>query len=232
MDTKSNKKDKIKLSMVSLGPGDPELVTIKGLKALKNCGAICIPTKSHDSSFARSITYKIVKRLMDEFGFDRPILPIYSPMNFKQKDWQHQVDIIQKGIKDYGSVSFVTLGDSAIYSTVYYLLDIIKKQDKKLYKKSEVIAGITSFSYASSQVKKPLCLGDTAFKIVPLLDKKVPCTTVYMRPKIGMDTAGIKENGKIHTFENLNLEGETITKGKVKKVKKYMTLFIDFIKWK
>lgn len=228
----NKKKDNIKLSMVSLGPGDPELVTIKALKALKNCGAICIPTKSDDSSFDRSITHKIVKRLMDEFGFDRPILPIYSPMNFKTEDWQLQIDIIQKGIKEYGSISFVTLGDSAIYSTVYYLLDMIKEQDKKLYKKSEVIAGITSFSYASSQVKKPLCLGDTAFKIVPLLDKEVPCTTVYMRPKIGMDTASIKDEGKIYTFENLNLEGETVTKGKVKKVRKYMTLFIDFMKWK
>ena len=232
MGTKLNKQEKIKLSMVSLGPGDPELVTIKALKALKNCGAICIPTKSPDNSFKRSITHKIVKRLMEEFGFDKPILPIYSPMNFKQDDWQYQVDIIQKGIKDYGSVSFVTLGDSAIYSTVYYLLDIIKKQDKKLYKKSEVIAGITSFSYASSQVKKPLCLGDTAFKITPLLDKEVPSTTVYMRPKIGMETENIEANGKMYTFENLNLEGETITKGKVKKVRKYMTLFIDFIKWK
>jgi precorrin-2/cobalt-factor-2 C20-methyltransferase len=227
-----NRKDKIKLSMVSLGPGDHELVTIKALKALQNCGAICIPTKSHDHSFNRSITHKIISKLMDEYGFSKPILPIYSPMNFKKKDWEFQVDIIQKGIKDYGSVSFVTLGDSAIYSTVYYLLDIIKKENKKLYKKSEVIAGITSFSYASSQMKKPLCLGDTAFKIVPLLDKEVPSTTVYMRPKIGMETKEIKENGKIYTFENLNMQGETITKGKVKKVSKYMTLFIDFIKWK
>jgi precorrin-2/cobalt-factor-2 C20-methyltransferase len=235
LDTKHNtnkQKEKIKLSMVSLGPGDHELVTIKALKTLKNSGAICIPTKSHDHSFNRSITHKIISRLMEEYAFSKPIIPIYSPMNFKKKDWQYQVDIIQKGIKDFGSVSFVTLGDSAIYSTVYYLLAIIKKKDKKLYKKSEVIAGITSFSYASSQVKKPLCLGDTAFKIVPLLDKKVPSTTVYMRPKIGMETTDIEENGKIYTFENLNLEGQTLTKGKVKKVRKYMTLFIDFIKWK
>jgi len=218
--------------MVSLGPGDHELITLKGLKALQQCGAICIPTKSADHSFDRSVTYKIVKKLMQEFGFEKPIIAMYTPMNFKHDDWQYQVDIIQKGIKKYGSVSFVTLGDSAIYSTVYYLLDIIKKQDKKLYKKSEVIAGITSFSYASSQIKKPLCLGDTAFKIVPLHKKEVPSTTVYMRPKIGMETDTIEENGKIYTFENLNMVGETITKGKVKKVRKYMTLFIDFIKWK
>jgi len=223
-------KNKTKLYMVSLGPANWELVTIQALKALQSCGAICIPTKSEDHSFEKSITYKIVKDLMNEYGFDKPIIPVYSPMNFKKKDWQYQVDILIDSIDKYDSVSFVTLGDAAVYSTVYYLLDIIKKQDKKLYKNSVVIAGITSFSYASSKVKKPLCLGDNRFELIPLIDKEVPSTKVYMRPKIGMKTDDINENGTLYTFENLNFEGENIQKGKLEKVRKYMTLMIDFIK--
>ena len=219
-----------KLYMVSLGPANWELVTIQALKALQNCGAVCIPTKSSDHSFTRSITYKIVQDLMQEYKFTKPIIPIYSPMNFKKKDWQYQVDILEQSIKKYGCVSFVTLGDAAVYSTVYYLLDIIKKQNKKLYKKTEVIAGITSFSYASSKVKKPLCLGDNRFELIPLIGKDVPSTKVYMRPKVGMETDEIEENGTFFTFENLNFEGENIQKGKIKKVKKYMTLLIDFVK--
>jgi len=219
-----------KLYMVSLGPANWELVTIQALKALQNCGAVCIPTKSSDHSFTRSITYKIVQDLMQEYRFTKPIIPIYSPMNFKKKDWQYQVDILEQSIEKYGSISFVTLGDAAVYSTVYYLLDIIKKQNKKLYKKTEVIAGITSFSYASSKVKKPLCLGDNRFELIPLIGKDVPSTKVYMRPKVGMETDEIEENGTFFTFENLNFEGENIQKGKIKKVKKYMTLLIDFVK--
>ena len=223
---------KTKLYMVSLGPSNYELVTIKALKALQISGAICVPTKSSDNSFTKSITYKIVKDLMDEFEFNKPIIPIYSPMNFKEKDWQYQVDCIQEGIKKYKTVSFVTLGDAAVYSSVYYLLDIIKKQDKELYKRSEVIAGITSFSYASSRLKKPLCLGDNRFELIPLIGKKVPSTKVYMRPKVGMDTTEIKEEGTLYTLENLNFAGEHIQKGKIKKVRKYMTLMIDFVKIK
>ena len=219
-----------KLYMVSLGPANWELVTIQALKALQNCGAVCIPTKSSDHSFTRSITYKIVQDLMQEYKFTKPIIPIYSPMNFKKKDWQYQVDILEQSVEKYGSISFVTLGDAAVYSTVYYLLDIIKKQNKKLYKKTEVIAGITSFSYASSKVKKPLCLGDNRFELIPLIGKDVPSTKVYMRPKVGMETDEIEENGTFFTFENLNFEGENIQKGKIKKVKKYMTLLIDFVK--
>lgn len=219
----------MKLYMVSLGPGDYELITLKALKALQKCDAICVPTKSADLSFEKSMTYKIVKELMDEFGFDKPIIPMYTPMRFKVEDWQNQVDILTKSFKEYDSLSFVTLGDSAVYSTVYYLLDLIKEQHEVIYDNSEVIPGVTSFSHASAKVKKPLCVGDGSFSIVPLHKKDVPNTTVYMRPKIGMQTNEIPQSGNIYTFENLNFTGETIHSQRKEKVDKYMTLFIDFV---
>ena len=216
--------------MVSLGPGDSELITIKALRALQNSDAICIPTKSPDHTFKKSLTHKIVKKLMREHNFSKPIIPVYTPMHFKKEDWQYQVDILYKGFQEHSSLSFVTLGDSAVYSTVYYLLDIIKVQRPKLYCATEVIAGVTSFSQASAKIKKPLCVGDSRFEIVPLLDKEVPTTTIYMRPKIGMDTESIKQKGDIYTFENMNYAQENITPYKKSKVEKYMTLFIDFFK--
>ncbi len=219
-----------RLYMVSLGPGDIELITIKALKALKESNAICIPTKSEDRSFKKSLTHKIVKALMQEHNFKKPLIPVYTPMHFKKEDWQYQVDILYKGFETNKTLSFVTLGDSAVYSTVYYLLDIIKVQNPKLYCNTEVIAGVTSFSQASAKVKKPLCVGDSRFEIVPLLDKKVPTTTIYMRPKIGMNTENIISNGDIYTFENINYKQENIIPYKKSVVDKYMTLFIDFFK--
>ncbi len=219
-----------KLYMVSLGPGDFELVTIKALKALKNSDVICIPTKSKDNSFNKSMTYKIVKDLMNEFGFNKKIVPVYAPMNFSTDAWQNQVDILMDCFKTNDNISFVTLGDSAVYSTVYYLLNLIEKQENIVYENSEVIPGITSFSLASSKVKKPLCLGDGALEIVPLLNKDVPTTKIYMRPKIGMCTSSLKETGEMYTFENLNQKEENTIKGKHDTVKKYMTLFVDFHK--
>ena len=218
-----------KLYMVSLGPGDYELVTIKALKALQNSDIICVPTKSKDNSFKKSITYKIVKSLMSEFDFDKKIIPIYSPMRFRIQDWQREVDLILQNFENNNIVSFVTLGDSGVYSSVYYLLNLIKTQSNSIYKSCEVIPGITSFSQASARVKKPLCIGDSRFEIVPLLNKSVPTTTIYMRPKIGMDSSIIKESGDIYTFENINLENENIQNSKKKRVEKYMTLFIDFV---
>jgi len=222
--------DTKKLFMVSLGPGDIDLLTLKALESLQNSDVICVPTKSEDNSFKKSLTYKIVKKLMDKYNFIKPIVAVYTPMHFKKEDWQYQVDILYKTFQTHDTISFVTLGDAGVYSTVYYLLDIIKTQNPTLYKNSEVIPGITSFSQASAMVKKPLCVGDSKFSIEPLLDYNVPNTTVYMRPKIGMDTNCIDEQGNIYTFENINYQGEKITSSKIQKVQKYMTLFIDFFK--
>ena len=219
-----------KLYMVSLGPGDVELLTLKALNAFQKCDAICVPTKSQDNSFTKSISYKIVSDALEILGISKPIVPVYSPMRFQYEDWVEEANIILDTLKRYDSVSFVTLGDAAIYSSIYYLLDIIKEKDEKIYKNCEVIAGVTSFSAASAEAQKALCLGDEELLIKPINPRSdVKSTQVLMRPKIGMDTENLGE-GDFYTFENMYLQDAKITPAKIKKVKKYMTLFINFAK--
>jgi precorrin-2/cobalt-factor-2 C20-methyltransferase len=215
--------------MVSLGPGDSQLITLKALNCLKKSSVICVPTKSKNS-FEKSLTYKIIQDIFKENSFSKKLIPIYSPMQFKKEDWQYQVDILQNAVNKHKIVSFVTLGDAGVYSTIYYLLDIIKNSNLKLYNNTQVIPGITSFSDASAKIKEPLCLGDSGFIVKPLLDKKIDYTSIYLRPKIDFSPLSIEENGKFYTFENLNFNSEKITSGKIDRVKNYMTLFIDFIK--
>ncbi len=219
-----------KLFMVSLGPGDIDLLSIRGLEVLKESDVICVPTKSSDNSFSKSLTHKIVSKLMQKHGLKKELIPVYSPMRFNPADWEAEAEVILRACEKNQKVAFVTLGDAGIYSSVYYILDIIKEKNFELYENCEVVPGITSFSDASAKIKKPLCLGDSALEIVPLLEHEVPKTLVYMRPKIGMQTDTIKEEGKIYSFENLNFDGEKVYDKKIDRVKKYMTLFIDFFK--
>ena len=219
-----------KLYMVSLGPGDVELLTLKALNAFKECDAICVPTKSEDESFTKSISYRIVQDALSILGVQKEIIPVYSPMKFKEEDWINEADIVIESAEKYGTVCFVTLGDAAIYSSIYYLLDIIKDKSAILYSTCEVIAGVTSFSAASARVQRPLCLGDEQLFIRPINPRKdVQTTEILMRPKIGMDTKELGE-GDFYTFENMNLKDEKISPFKIEKVKKYMTLFLKFAK--
>jgi len=219
-----------KLYMVSLGPGDVELLTLKALNAFKECDAICVPTKSEDSSFTKSISHKIVANALEVLHITKPVVPVYSPMRFQHEDWVHEANVILDTLNTYDKVCFVTLGDAAVYSSIYYLLDIIKEKDENIYKNCEVIAGVTSFSAASAEAKKALCLGDEELIIKPINPRsEVRTTQILMRPKIGMDTKTLGE-GNFYTFENMYLEDAKITPSKIKKVKKYMTLFINFAK--
>jgi len=219
-----------KLYMVSLGPGDVELLTLKALNAFRECDAICVPTKSEDKSFNKSITYKIVSEALDILGVEKEIIPVYSPMRFNPEDWENEADVVMETCKHNEKVCFVTLGDAGIYSSIYYLLDIIKVKQSSLYESCEVIAGVTSFSAASAEVKKALCLGDEALTIKPINPRgEVQTTEILMRPKIGMDTASLGE-GDFYTFENMYLKDAKITPSRIERVKRYMTLFINFAK--
>jgi len=219
-----------KLYMVSLGPGDVELLTLKALNAFKNCDAICVPTKSADNSFTKSISFKIVSQALELLGVTKKIVPVYSPMHFLEEDWDNEAKVILETLSEYNKVCFVTLGDAGVYSSIYYLLSRIKDFSEELYENSEIIAGVTSFSAASAEVKKALCLGDEQLIIRPINPRKDILTTeILMRPKIGMDTEELGE-GDFCTFENMYLKDEKITLSKIDKVKKYMTLFINFAK--
>lgn len=219
-----------KLYMVSLGPGDVELLTLKALNAFKSSDAICVPTKSSDNSFTKSISYKIVQDALQLIGEEKEIIPVYSPMHFKYEDWVYETQIILDSLGKYKTVSFVTLGDAAIYSSIYYLLEIIKEKNLGVYENCEVIAGVTSFSAGSAVSKKALCLGDEKLYIKPINPRgEVKTTEILMRPRIGMDTSVLGE-GDFYTYENMYLKDEKITPSKIEKVKKYMTLFINYAK--
>ena len=221
-----------KLYMVSLGPGDAKLLTYKALEAFRECDAICVPTKSADTSFAKSISHTIVTQALELIGVQKPLVAVYSPMRFLHEDWVKEAEVILRTLKQYNTVCFVTLGDAGIYSSIYYLLDIIQQKAPTIYKNTEVIPGVTSFSAASAKVKRPLCIGDEELHIRPINPRtQVRTTEILMRPKIGMDTQSLGE-GDFYTFENLYRNDECITPSKIAKVSKYMTLFIKFAKSK
>jgi precorrin-2/cobalt-factor-2 C20-methyltransferase len=219
-----------KLYMVSLGPGDAELLTLKALNAFKECDAICVPTKSKDNTFNKSISYKIVSEALKILGIEKKIIPVYSPMAFIEDDWDYEAKVIVESLDAHNTICFVTLGDAGVYSSIYYLLHRIEKANKHYYDNTEVIAGVTSFSAASAIAKKALCLGDEQLIIRPINPRKdVKTTEILMRPKIGMDTKELGE-GDFYTFENLYLDNEIITPSKISKVTRYMTIFLKFAK--
>lgn len=231
-----------KFYIISIGPGNPELITIQALKTLQACDTIFVQTRSKELTWEGSVAHKILTNIQQTYSewfnsptntldfikeWDKKLYPLYSPMNYCSESWTEQVKLIIDTVKSGKKAGFVTLGDAGIYSSAYYLLEIIKEKNPKILENVEIIAGISSISYASSLVKKPLCLGDAKLEVIPVHEENLNTTTVYMRPHKG-DNLKNKINGNFYHFQNLGLENQAFGEGIPDTIDKYLTILIDF----
>ena len=95
---------------IGVGPGDPELITIKAAKALKAADIICVP-KSHANK--PSMALSMVKQILAEREKPAEILELVFPMTKDElnnrKLWVENAAIVAEKAKK-GNVAFITLG--------------------------------------------------------------------------------------------------------------------------
>lgn len=145
---------------IGVGPGDPELITLKAIKALENLDVLVVPAGKKE---VESEAYKIIAAFVPERV---EIVKRIFPMTLDTEAMHHALSIIakeievlvQKGIR----VGFVTLGDPMLYSTYGYLLQQLKEQIP-----TETIPGITSFTAIASGENRILTEGDKPLLIYP-----------------------------------------------------------------
>ncbi|SEA04564.1 precorrin-2/cobalt-factor-2 C20-methyltransferase [Oribacterium sp. KHPX15] len=195
-----------KLYAVGVGPGDPDLLTLKALKIIKNADCIACP-KSHGEP---GVAYGIAKDAVPEIT-SKELLLLKFPMRKHDLSDAHKkaaeqiIHYLSLGKK----VAFLTLGDPGIYSTFFYIAAMIKKQGYEI----EVISGITSFSAASAKLKLPLSLGDESLMITSGKYCESEGTLVIM--KAGKKLKEIKEkafarNKHIYLVENIGMPDEKV----------------------
>lgn len=151
---------------VGLGPGDPELVTLKALKKLQE--ADCIYTVGSRQS-ERSISLAILQSLPNITG---KVVQLQFTMS---KEWgerllkieEHAIAIV-KELRLGKNCAFVTIGDPMTYSTCSYLLRAIRRNMPEL--KSEIIPGVNSWSALAAQKQMPLVEDREVLRIVPSYD--------------------------------------------------------------
>ncbi|MBI1910471.1 MAG: precorrin-2 C(20)-methyltransferase [Deltaproteobacteria bacterium] len=163
-------KEKIKtgtLYGVGVGPGDPELMTMKAFKVLSSSGAVAVPRASDSSSDGMSQALLIVKKAIDLN--DKKILQLLFPMTkdkaVLKESRQKAVEEIAEELKAGQDVAFITLGDPMLYSTFSYLVPLLKE----ILPEAEVktIPGVTSFSAGMSSAALPLAESNEKVIIIP-----------------------------------------------------------------
>ena len=166
-----------KLYVIGVGPGDPELLTLKALRILRGVPCICVPKGREEGS---SLALSIVRKALSLDG--KEIIEAHFPMKKTKQQglgvrgqrlenseldnkWAETVKNILSRLNRGIGVAFITLGDPAIYSTFFYLYDRLLESNPEL--KIDIIPGVSSINASAAKAKISLGLADEKIAILP-----------------------------------------------------------------
>ena len=146
---------------VGVGPGDPELITLKAVKILEKVDYIAVPRTSTEKE---SLALSIVNGVLDR---KKEIIELIFPMSFDDKllgdSWNKAIEEVKVKLDEGKNIAFITLGDPTVYSTYIY----IHKTLKSIGYNTEIIPGITSFCAASARAGISLGENRETIAIIP-----------------------------------------------------------------
>lgn len=147
---------------IGVGPGDPELMTLKAVSTIRACDIIAIPQKKKEQCLALRIAMGAVPELAE-----MPILEIHMPMTKNpevlENAYRAGADALCAQLQEGKTVGFLTLGDPSVYSTYMYLHKLVLEQGFD----ARVIPGVPSFCAAAAVCGEALCLGDEQLHVIP-----------------------------------------------------------------
>lgn len=148
---------------IGVGPGDPELLTVKAVRVLGGAGVVCVPRSGQDRE---SLALQAAKPYLPE---DYETLELSFPMSrdrlVLEESWRTAGEAVARRVAAGLVVVFLTLGDPLMYSTYGYLLRYMKQHYPDLSR--ETIPGITSFGAAAAAVGEPLTEGEESLAVLP-----------------------------------------------------------------
>jgi len=157
------------LYVIGVGPGDPELLTLKAARILREVPCICVPKGKEEGS---SLALSIVEKAVNLDG--KEIIEAYFPMRkTKIQDtdpeldtrWSDTVENLLSRLNRGINIAFLTIGDPTIYSTFFYLYDSLLKLNPEL--DIEIIPGVSSINASASRARLSLGLADERIAILP-----------------------------------------------------------------
>ena len=184
-----------KLYGVGVGPGDPELLTLKALRLIKENEVIAVPGKEIQASVA----YQIVKGAYEELD-EKTLIPVAMPMTkdpqVLKANHDKAADQVESYLKEGKNVVFLTLGDTTVYSTYLYVHKRILERGYE----AEIVSGITSFCAVAARLNMGLVEADQPLHVIPATYKaqemdeilELPGTKVLM--KTGKKMKQVKES--------------------------------------
>lgn len=196
---------------VGVGPGNPELMTVKAVRIIRQADVIMVPHTGKSEQTARSIAAAYLEG-KTVLSCEMPMLRDKELLASKHDAAAQRIaQLLEQG----KSVAFLTLGDPSVYSTYAY----VHRRVQAMGYATQIVAGVPSFCAVAAELEEPLCEGSQPLVIVPASYPGVeqcldaPGNKVLM--KTGRSMAQLKEQLTarglaVSMVENCGLSGQRV----------------------
>ena len=123
-----------------IGPGDPELMTLKAVRLIRENDTIAVPGEKPEESIAYQIAVQAVPELAEK---ELVAIPMPMTKNAKELEENHRrgAEKIEELLDAGKNVVFLTLGDPTVYSTYLYVHRRVLEDGYD----ARIVSGVTSF---------------------------------------------------------------------------------------
>ncbi len=143
---------------VGVGPGDPELMTLKAARLISNATVIAYPAPESGESFARSIAAAHIKQGTDELPIEVPMLPDRFPHEIYEGAARNIARFLEAG----RDVVVLCEGDPFFYGSFMYLYDLLEQGHPCV-----VVPGVSSLTACAAAAGHPLAGRNSLLTVIP-----------------------------------------------------------------
>lgn len=176
---------------VGVGPGDPEMMTLKAVRLIRENDVIALPGLVPEETFAYQIAVAAVPELAD-----KELISVYMPMTHDKAEQErcHREGAakMEEYLRQGKNVVYLTLGDSTIFCTFSYLQKYLEEDGFE----TRLVNGIPSFCAAAARVNQSLSLWNEQIHVLPAvhnLNGELPANGTCVLMKSGSKMKQVKE---------------------------------------
>lgn len=148
---------------IGVGPGDPELITLKAVRLLRESPCIYVPTsRLSTQTWVADVVHTYAAAAADICSVP---FSLGTDQQIRQNHWQQTANGIISQLQQGKDVAFVSLGDPLLYSTCIYLLRALQKQWPQV--PIEIVPGISAYTHCAALTNFAVGEGEQSVTILP-----------------------------------------------------------------